>query len=256
MTATLTHCRYVFPQHGSFRRWASWQSHSQSLWQFEWLITLLLTAVRGKRAEPQREKKRRGRKEGRGQSHKVRVMSSLLFPVVRSVAWVQPRGDARSNRRPGRNRCSYTMNMNVVGCLFTRSLEADFPFYWNKEKYRKVRRLSTCLPLSGEHVSEAMGPIFNMIYVLLKIHDRHLFMDMIIQYNTIHLLCNPGWKYVCGSTKQKTQQYIKTACQCLRLDLRVSMKFEINKLYLKVYVVSGQKDSIALPRAQELKLAE
>lgn len=40
-------------------------------------------------SKPQRErekKKRRGRKERRGQSHKVRVMSSLLFSAVRSVA--------------------------------------------------------------------------------------------------------------------------------------------------------------------------
>lgn len=38
---------------------------------------------------------RRGRKEGRGQSHKVRVMSSLLFSVVRSVACAAARGTGR-----------------------------------------------------------------------------------------------------------------------------------------------------------------
>lgn len=39
-----------------------------------------------------KKKKRRGRKEGRGQFHKVRVMSSLLFSVVRSVACAAARG--------------------------------------------------------------------------------------------------------------------------------------------------------------------
>lgn len=51
----------------------------------------------GEREEsrPQSERiKRRGRKEGRGQSHKVRVMSSLLFSVVRPVACAATRGQA------------------------------------------------------------------------------------------------------------------------------------------------------------------
>lgn len=50
----------------------------------------------GEREEsrPQSKKNQRGRKEGRAQSHKVRVMSSLLFSVVRSVACAVARGQA------------------------------------------------------------------------------------------------------------------------------------------------------------------
>lgn len=41
----------------------------------------------------------------------------------------QPRGDVQSKWRPGRNRCSYTMNMHLVVCLFTKTQGADFPFW-------------------------------------------------------------------------------------------------------------------------------
>lgn len=49
---------------------------------------------RGPQRQKKRKRRRRGRKEGRGQSHKVRVMSSLLFSVVRSVACAAARGQA------------------------------------------------------------------------------------------------------------------------------------------------------------------
>lgn len=58
--------------------------------------------------------------------------------------------DRQSNWRPGRNRCSHTVNMLLVGCLFTKSRGADFPFFGNKDRDSKESRLSTCRPVSGK----------------------------------------------------------------------------------------------------------
>lgn len=48
------------------------------------------------------------------------------------------------------------MNMHLVGCLFTKSQAADFPFLETKKNIEKESRLSTCRPVSGKNVAEAI----------------------------------------------------------------------------------------------------
>lgn len=90
--------------------------------------------------------KRRERERGkRGVDNPTRSERCPVFCFQWWDQWpVRPRGDRQSNWRPGRNRCSYTMNMHLVGGLFTKSQAADFPFLETKNTAN-----SPCVPPVG-----------------------------------------------------------------------------------------------------------
>lgn len=91
-------------------------------------------AVRGKWGDHRAKKKKKGEGGKRGVDNPTRSEWCPVFCFQWWDQWpVQPRGDRQSNWRPGRNRCSYTMNMHLVGCLFTKSQGADFPFLETKK---------------------------------------------------------------------------------------------------------------------------
>lgn len=98
----------------------------------DWSLSFWL---RWKGREQTAEQKEKRREEKRGVNNPTRSEWCPVFCFRRWDQWpVQPRGDRQSNWRPGRNRCSYTMNMHLVGCLFTKSQGADFPFFLETKK--------------------------------------------------------------------------------------------------------------------------
>lgn len=102
----------------------------------------------------------------------------------------QPRGDRQSNWRPGRNRCSYTMNMHLVGCLFTKSQGADFPFFWKQRKIQQRVTLSTCRPITAKNVAEAI----RLLYILQKMNSYNRWASIYRHDNMLKVQCtNPVW---------------------------------------------------------------
>lgn len=157
----------------------------------------------GEREErgPQRQKKKEKEGEEGGKRGVDNPTRSEWCPVFCFQWWdqwpVQPRGDRQSNRRPGRNRCSYTMNTHLVGCLFTKSQGADFLFSETKERQSREPWLSTCRPVSGKNVAEVIRLWCSMIYVLLKIRPYNRWPSIYGHDNMVKLHINLVCVFVC-----------------------------------------------------------
>ena len=123
----------------------SGRSLSHSPPQFQWLIVLLTTAARERKREREREERperqqQRGRKEGRGQSHKVRAMSTLLFPLLRSVSRCScQRGQAENSGGPAET--DVLTESTCTGRLSLKDVVPNFPLFgWNKDGEGSSRR--------------------------------------------------------------------------------------------------------------------
>lgn len=133
---TLLHSQHVFyntsptggglPDDPTPRAHANFNDWSLSSW--------LRWEGRQQTTEREREKKRRGRKERRGQSHKVRVMSSLLFSAVRSVACAsrERTGGVTGGLAGTDVLTQWTRTWLVAYSLKVKG--ADFPFFWETKK--------------------------------------------------------------------------------------------------------------------------
>lgn len=120
---------------------------------------------KGSRPQCKIKKKKRGEGGKRGVDNSTRSEWCPVFCFQWWDQWpAQPRGDRESNWRRGRNRCSYTMNMLLVGCIFAKSQGADFPFHKTKKNTARDSRLSTCGPISGKNVAEAIRRICSSLW--------------------------------------------------------------------------------------------
>lgn len=179
--------------------------------------------MRGKTAnhrERERKKKEREKREAwtipQGQSD---VQSFVFCGTISGLC--KPREDRRSNWRPGRNRCSYTMNTHLVGCLFTKSQGGWLPlFLRNKENHGKESRLPTCRPVSGKNVAEAIRLRYSVIYVLLKIHSYNRWASIYghDKMFKLHIILVCTWDFFfffwrtigCGSLDNRTYRFFQS----------------------------------------------
>lgn len=77
--------------------------------------------------------------------------------------------------------------MHLVGCFFTKSQGADFPFFGNRERDSKESQLCTCRPVLGKNVAEVIRLRYSMIYILLKIHAYNGWASISEYINTVRV---------------------------------------------------------------------
>lgn len=149
--------------------WVSRQTISHSPPQIHWLIVSLSVSAREERRD-HRDSSREA-----GQSHKVRAMSTLLFPVLRPVSRCScQRGQAEKTGSPAKTDVLTELTCTGHRPFFSERRGGPFPLFWLKQR-RWGRLRKTGCRCKQDQIQSDLHPdkVFSLHFNTCEILQQH-----------------------------------------------------------------------------------